>query len=522
VRQRAAIEALGSVTVLCTDKTGTLTENRMRVVEVDDDSSADLDALGVAALAAPPLSQDPMDHALRAAMPDAAGGLRLLREYSFSAARRSVGIAWSTGDGRVRLACKGAPEAIVAACRLPSVEAEAIDRRVAEMAARGLRVLGVAEAIGPSPPANLEDALFKWCGLVAFADPLRAGVRDAVGQARSAGIRVVMLTGDHAGTACAIGREAGLAHADTVLPGDVLSDDATALKALATTNVFARVRPQHKLRLVELLQRKGEVVAMTGDGVNDAPALAAAHVGVAMGGRGTDVAREASAIVLVDDNFTTLVHAVAEGRRIYDNMRRAVRYILAVHVPITCLAMFPVLLGVPPVLAPIHIVLLQLIIDPVCSIVFESDAAGPDIMRRPPRPPSQRLVSVRRLIITLLQGLAMFLPVAAVDYAARRVGWPLTEVRALDFTALVAGNLALILLYRPGRTVLDVLASRNLPFLVAGSATLVMLTLGTQNEAVGGWLDFAPPPFLAWAGALTIPFLLAAGLKGFAGYAGKD
>ena len=520
VRQRAAIEALGSVTVLCTDKTGTLTENRMRVVEVDDSGTADPDVLDAAALAAPPLSQDPMDLALRVAMPDAARGWRLLREYPFSAARRSVGIAWQGEDGRMRLACKGAPEAIVAACGLPAGEAEAIDQRVAEMAARGLRVLGVAEATGLAPPNKIEDASLAWRGLVAFADPIRAGVRDAVGQARNAGIRVVMLTGDHAGTARAIGREAGLARAETVLTGDAFAgDDATAIKALATTNVFARVRPQHKLRLVEILQRKGEVVAMTGDGVNDAPALAAAHVGVAMGGRGTDVAREASAIVLVDDDFTTLVHAVAEGRRIYDNMRRAVRYILAVHVPITCLAMFPVLLGVSPVLAPIHIVLLQLIIDPVCSIVFESDAADPNIMRRPPRPPSQRLVSARRLVITLLQGFTMFVPVAVVDYAARSLGWPLAHVRALDFTALVAGNLALIVLYRPGRTLRDAMASRNVPFLVAGGATLAMLTLGTRSEAAGAWLNFVPPPWPSWIAALTAPFLLAVALRGFMGLA---
>jgi Ca2+-transporting ATPase len=522
VRQRAAIEALGSVTVLCTDKTGTLTENRMRVVEVDGAGSAVASALDTAALAVPPRSQDPMDHALRDGAPDATKGLQLLREYPFSAARRSVGVAWRTGDGTVRIGCKGAPEAILAVCGLSALEAASIERRVAELASRGLRVLGVADATSTSPPAALEDASFSWRGLVAFVDPLRPGVRDAVTQARRAGIRVVMLTGDHAGTAQAIGREAGLGRADIVLPGDVFGGDASlSIDALAKTDVFARVRPEHKLRLVEVLQRQGEVVAMTGDGVNDAPALAAAHVGVAMGGRGTDVAREASAIVLVDDDFTTLVHAIAEGRRIYDNLRRAVRYILAVHVPITCLALLPVLAGVPPVLAPIHIVLLQLIIDPVCSIVFESDAGAPDIMRRPPRPPSQRLVSPRRLITTLLHGLAMFVPVATVDYAARALGWPLAEVRALDFTVLVAGNLALILLYRPGRTMVEALATHNLPFFVAGAATLVMLALGTRSEAVGRWLGFVPPSWLAWFAALLVPLLLAAGLKRLIGH-GND
>jgi len=519
VRQRAAIEALGSVTVLCTDKTGTLTENRMRVAEAED--ACEAEALAIASLASPPHSQDPMDIALRAASPDDAKDLDLLREYPFSAARRSVAIAWRTPGGETRIACKGAPEAVVAVCGLPPAEAAAIEHRVARMASRGLRVLGVAEASASAPPADVDAVRFAWRGLVAFADPLRAGVHDAVSQARKAGIRVVMLTGDHAGTAQAIAREAGLARTDLALPGDVLDGDvASAIDALAHTDVFARVRPHHKLRLIEVLQQQGEVVAMTGDGINDAPALAAAHVGVAMGARGTDVARESAAIVLVDDDFTTLVRAIAEGRRIYANIRRAVRYILAVHVPITCLALLPVFLPVPPVLAPIHIVLLQLIIDPVCSIVFESDAADDDSMRRPPRPQSQRLVSMHRLATSLLHGLVMFLPVAAADYAARAAGLPLTEVRALDFTALVAGNVALIVLYRPGKTVAQVLLARNLPFVIAAIAIFTMLAIGTRTEVVGHWLDFAPPPLPAWCAALLVPLLIAAALKGLLPHAG--
>lgn len=520
IRQRAAIEALGSVTVLCTDKTGTLTENRMRVVLGDDPDA--MDTIFMAALASPPRSQDPMDLALREAMPDSSKELALVREYPFSSAQRRVAVAWRKPNGMLVIACKGAPEVVAQSCGFSGEGFQAIEGRVSEMASRGLRVLGVAEASASSPPAVLGEAAFAWRGLVAFADPLRPGVRDAVAQARRAGIRVLMLTGDHAGTARSIAREAGLARTNLALSGDVFEGDAsTAVDALSKTDVFARVHPEHKLRLVEVLQQQGEVVVMTGDGINDAPALAAAHVGVAMGARGTDVAREAASIVLVDDDFTTLVHAVAEGRRIYDNMRRAVRYILAVHVPITCLALFPVLLGVPPVLAPIHIVLLQLIIDPVCSIVFESDPATPDVMTRPPRPPSQRLVSMRRLATSLLHGLVMFLPVLSADLAARALGWPLAEVRALDFTALVAGNFALIVLYRPGRTVRDALASRNLPFVIAGIAIFVLLAAGTRSVAVGSWLDFSPPPWHAWFAALLAPLLLAVGLKNVLAHTGE-
>jgi len=516
VRRPSAIEVLGSVTVLCTDKTGTLTENRMRVVPLgdgDDTFAAGEGVLALAALAAPPSSQDPMDRALRDALPDASRGLELLREYAFSPARRSVGMAWKR-DGEVVVACKGAPEALAAACGLGEAEAKRIEGRVAELASRGLRVLGVAEARLPEVPARLEGLPLRWRGLVAFADPLRAGVPDAVAQAHTAGIRVVMLTGDHPGTARAIAREAGLRRADRIFPGEVFGGDAApAIEALEQSDVFARVLPQYKLRLVEILERQGEVVAMTGDGINDAPALAAAHVGVAMGARGTDVAREAASIVLLDDDFTTLVHAIREGRRIYDNMRRAVRYILAVHVPITCLALLPALVGVPPVLAPIHVVFLELIIDPTCSIVFESEAASANTMRRPPRPASQRLVSFRRMAVTLGHGLAMFLLVLAADVLARHLGWPVQEVAALDFTALVAGNLGLIVLYRPGRTFLHALATRNLPFLIVATATLGMLALVTRTHAVGRWFAFAPPSWPAWCLALIVPILFAAMLK---------
>jgi Ca2+-transporting ATPase len=414
-----------------------------------------------------------------------------LREYPFSAERRSAGMAWHAAKGGTRVVLKGAPEAIAAACRLPDVQRHAIEARVDDMARRGLRILGVAQAHFDAVPDDPAQAALHWCGLVAFADPLRAGVPAAVAQARAAGIRVVMLTGDHAQTARTIASQAGL----------------------APTDVFARVRPEHKLQLVETLQRDGEVVAMTGDGINDAPALAAAHVGVAMGHRGTDVAREAASIVLVDDDFTTLVHAVAEGRRIYDNMRRAVLYILAVHVPITLLALLPVMFGVPPVLVPIHVVLLQLIIDPTCAIVFESEPASRDIMDRPPRPPTQSLVSASKLVATLLQGAVMFVPVLTADLVARHWGWPPAQVAALDFTALVAGNLALILLYRPGDTLVGAAMGRNGAFTIVAIATLAMLVPTTRVASTAAWIGLTPPPVAPWIAALVAPFLLAAVLK---------
>ncbi|MGO4550430.1 cation-translocating P-type ATPase [Lysobacter sp. 2RAF19] len=491
VRRPAAIEALGSVTVLCTDKTGTLTENRMRVAEVSDDfADAQVQILEAAALAAPVDSLDPMDLALRESLSAELAEWTPLREYPFSAARRSVGMAWRRA-GRSMLFVKGAPEAVALACRLPERIAVGIDARVERMAGRGLRVLGVAAAPVEALPDMPEAAALQWRGLVAFIDPLRDGAPDAVAQARAAGMRVVMLTGDHEGTAQAIAAQAGIAR----------------------TDVFARVKPEDKLRLVERLQQQGEIVAMTGDGINDAPALAAAHVGVAMGKRGTDVAREAASIVLVDDDFTSLVRAVAEGRRIYDNLRRAVRYIMAVHVPITLLALLPVFLGVPPVLFPIHVVLMELIIDPACSIVFEAEPARPDLMRRPPRPASQPILGLRDFAATAAQGLAMFAPLLAIDQFARRVGFPTVQVAALDFTVLVAGNIALMATYRPGKSLLDAVVGRSRQFRIAAIATLLLLVLATRVAPVSRWLDFAPPAIAWWLVALLAPFATAAALR---------
>ena len=515
VRRPAAIEALGSVTVLCTDKTGTMTENRMRVAELcDDRADADLPLRTVAALAAPLHTLDPMDLALRDGLDADLAGWRSLREYPFTPLRRSVGMAWRR-EGRTLVVAKGAPEAIAEACQLQVQVREGLEARVAGMTRRGLRVLGVAYAQVDTPPDALESLVLEWRGLVAFVDPLREGVPDAVAEARAAGMRVLMLTGDHAGTAQAIAQQAGLARTAHVAIGEVFAaaGPASATGVLADTDVFARVRPEHKLRLVELLQRQGEVVAMTGDGVNDAPALAAAHVGVAMGKRGTDVAREAASIVLVDDDFSSLVRAVAEGRRIYDNMRRAVRYIMAVHVPITCLALMPALAGVPPVLFPLHVVLLELIIDPTCSIVFEAEPAHPDLMRRPPRPARQPIIGLREFAAAAIHGLAMFAPLLAIDLLTRRAGVPAQQVAALDFTVLVAGNVALMATYRSGKSLLHAAMGPGRPFRIAIVAIGVFVLLATRVRDVAVWLDFEPPPLGWWWVAVALPFAFAAILR---------
>jgi len=518
VRRTSAIEAMGAVTVLCTDKTGTLTENRMQVaslVAADEpeigrpQTPAQHRLLETAALACPRLSHDPMERALReaavAAGMDPGAGMACEREYAFSPLLPVVALAWRRADGRRVVACKGAPESVAKLCRLPDATRAARLEAVDALAARGLRVLAVADAQPGQPFDALADHDFAWRGLVAFADPLRAGIAEAVAEARAAGVRVVMLTGDHARTAIAIAHEAGIACGGKVAAGeDIERLDERGLDALAAgTDVFARVKPQHKLRLIQALKARGEVVAMTGDGVNDAPALAAAHVGVAMGGRGTDVAREASAIVLLDDNFVSIVRAIRMGRGIYDNLLRAVRYILAVHVPITGLALLPLVADTPLVLLPLHVVLLELIIDPACSIVLEREPPAPDLMRRPPRPPAQPLLGIAMLLASLAQGAAVFAIVALVHVIAGSVLAP-AQAGALAFTTLVAGNLGLLLLYREGATTRQLLWQRNAAFWwVTGAIALLVLLL--RVPAVAAKLGFAVPPVAWWLMAIVAP-----------------
>ena len=305
------------------------------------------------------------------------------------------------------VAAKGAPEAIAGLCRLGTERMAAITRAVDEMASEGLRVLGVAHASssGAPWPRAQDEFDFEFVGLVGLADPLRASVPQAVAECRSAGIRVVMITGDYPATARAIAAQAGLDAGD-LIGGDELqglSDADLALRA-RTATVFARISPSQKLRIVNALKADGEIVAMTGDGVNDAPSLKAAHIGIAMGGRGTDVAREASSIVLLDDDFGSIVKAVRLGRRIYDNLRKAMGFILAVHVPIAGLSLLPLLFGLPILFGPMHIAFLEMVIDPVCSLVFEAETEEDDVMARPPRPPAEPLFTRGLVGWSLAQG----------------------------------------------------------------------------------------------------------------------
>jgi Ca2+-transporting ATPase len=528
VRRAPAIEALGSVTVLCTDKTGTLTENRMSVAELvtDEERAVPADVLSTAMrallacadLASPDRPFDPMEQAIHAAAmklsePLPREGWQRLHEYPLSRELLAVTHAWrQPNTSALQIMCKGAPEAIADLCGLTNEHRAAVLAQVDEMACRGLRVLAAASTAWNEGvtrlPLTARGFRFEWRGLLGLADPLRAGVREAVDEAQAAGIRVIMLTGDHLETARAIATQAGLTNSEAVVLGSELALEGAALARRAReTNVFARVQPDHKLRLVDALKRDGQVVAMTGDGVNDAPALTAAHVGVAMGERGTDVAREAASIVLLDDNFVTVVRAIRHGRVIYDNIVRAIRYILAVHVPITGLALLPLLFGGPLMLLPLHVVFLQLIIDPVSTLVFEREPAAPDVMQRPPRSPSQRLLDVRTLFGSLGQGLAVFAAVAAVYALGRASEISAAQLAALSFTALVIGNLGLIVVNRAGAAHRRWWQQSNPAFWIVTLSALSLLFLVTRFEGPGHPFRFAPPPPDLSLVALLLPLL---------------
>ena len=477
-RRINAIETLGATTVLCSDKTGTLTENRMTAthlvaggVELKDrlalDSVTDgtlpetfhaLVEMAILASVVDPF--DPMERAFHqlgerflADTEHVHHDWRLVQTYALSPALRAMSHVWAaSADGAQTVAAKGAPEAVMDLCHLDDAQRARIASVVDELAAEGLRVLAVARGsfVGQDWPANEHDFDFEFIGLLGMADPVRPEVPAAVAECRAAGIRVVMITGDYPATARAIAHQAGLATlADSegeVLSGEeigTLSDEGLR-ERLATVRVCARIAPEQKLRIVQALKARGDIVGMTGDGVNDAPALRAAHVGVAMGARGTDVARESASLVLVDDNFAAIVRAVRLGRRIFDNLRKAMSYILAVHVPIAGMALLPVLFGWPALLYPMHIAFLELIIDPACSIAFESEPAESDVMQRPPRDAMAPLFTGATLWLALLQGLGVLAAVlAAFAWANPRLPEP--EARAFAFATLVVGNLALIL-----------------------------------------------------------------------------
>ena len=529
-RRLRTIETLGQATVLCVDKTGTLTQNRMSVSTLcageQTLEAQDLKAGGVplpfhalldyAVLASETAPHDPMEQALHALAKQLAVSTHhhnaqwtLVHEYPLAPGLLAMSHVWRCADETQDvIAAKGAPEAVAQLCHL-SAEAQANwHLRATQLAERGLRVLGVAKALHPADqawPADQQAYAFEWLGLVGLSDPLRAEVPAAVAQCHSAGIRVIMITGDHAHTAKTIAQQAGITHAQVMSGTELTALDSAQLdERLATVNVFARVKPEQKLQLVNALKAQGEVVAMTGDGVNDAPALKAAHIGIAMGQRGTDVAREAASLVLLQDDFTAIVQAIRMGRRTFANMRQSVIYTLAVHVPIIVLSLLPVLLGLPLLLAPLHIAFLELVIDPSCSLVFEAEAAATDVMRRPPRRRNEPLLSRAHLWRGLMQGLFITAGVLALYLGLLHQGASSAMASASAFVCLVTANAALILPSRNPQTTWRSLWQGLPPITlwILGLTLLALLGI-THVPALAQVFQFEVLSPLAWLSAFA-------------------
>ena len=501
-RDPLAIETLGSATVLCTDKTGTLTENKMTVTKLYNgkdfqtiEKSNELNSefheimeFGILSSQTNPF--DPMEKAITGMGKLYLKGTEhihknweMIKEYPLSKELLAMSRVFSSKETKEKIiATKGAPEAIFELCHLDALEIKRLSHAVEELASDGLRVLGVAKAKikAKGLPEIQHDFIFEFIGLIGLSDPIRANVKQAVSECYKAGIRVIMITGDYPVTAKHIAMEIGLENPDMCMTGKELHaiSDAQLCKKIKAINVFARVVPEQKLKIVNALKKNGEIVAMTGDGVNDAPALKSADIGIAMGEKGTDVAREASSLVLMDDNFSSIVGAIRMGRRIFDNLQKSFGYIFAIHVPIAGLSLLPILLGnFPIILWPVHIVFLELIIDPACSIIFEAEKEEKNVMNRPPKQINEPFFGNRKILFSCLQGVGILIITLTVYFTGLHLGYIAEEVRAMTFTTLIISNISVILTNRSwSDNIFKIIATPNKAVLwVAGGAIFFLI-----------------------------------------------
>jgi len=502
-RNPSAIETLGSATVLCTDKTGTLTQNKMTVTRLfngkdylDVEKSEELDhefheIIEYAILSSQINPFDPMEKAITG-MEDLYlkgtehihNNWKMIQEYPLSRELPAMSRVFSfKGTEDKIVATKGAPEAIFDLCHLNAESKKRLSSAVEELAIDGLRVIAVAKAKinGRGLPEIQHDFTFDFVGLIGLHDPIREHVVQSISECHKAGIRVIMITGDYPVTAKNIARQIGLVNPGACITGQdlqLMTDDELCEK-IKEINVFARVLPEQKLKIVNALKKNGEVVAMTGDGINDAPALKSADIGIAMGEKGTDVAREASSLVLMDDNFSSIVGAIKMGRRIFDNLQKAFGYTFAIHVPIAGLSLIPILLGnFPLILWPVHIVFLELIIDPACSIVFEAEKEEVNIMNRPPKRIDERFFGAKKIWFSCLQGLGILIITLAVYLIGLRLGYDDKEVRAMTFITLIVSNISVILTNRSwADNIFKIIATPNRALLWVGGSAFFFLML---------------------------------------------
>jgi len=524
-RKSSAIEFLGKATVLCSDKTGTITENRMVVTDIfynksfhkiDDTPKIELgDIAKIAYYATPYESSDPMDKAIfNFGKKYDNKDLNLMREYEFTHELLAMSRVFEVEENKILVATKGAPEAVMDLCRLSEVEVLNIKTKIDLLASQGVRVIALAANELPKDfVANKQhDYGLKFVGLLGLTDPVRKEIPNAIRECHEAGVRVMMITGDYPLTAISIAKQIGLENPEQVIVGSELEkmSEVELSEKIKMVNVFARIVPGQKLRIVNSLKAAGEIVAMTGDGVNDAPALKAADIGIAMGERGTDVAREASSLVLMDDNFNSIVSAIRMGRRIYDNIRKAITYIFSVHIPIALMSFIPPIFSLPLILLPMHIVFMEMIIDPSCSIVFEMEKEEANIMKRRPRSSREKLFNKRMVLLGLFQGLiAQFFVILAYVISIKS-GLSDNEVRTITFATLLLSNVGLVFVNRSDKGIWGKIYSDfNKSFFVISFVALIALLATIFVPYLREVFDFAQ---ISWKWSLLVIALSLVGV----------
>ncbi|EOH97946.1 cation-translocating P-type ATPase [Enterococcus pallens] len=508
IRKLPAVETMGSVSVLAVDKTGTITENKMTVSDswIKDQASQQrfTEIVGLACETEP---YDPMEIAILEYAAEhnwdkeALFSNELITEYPFTDELKMMGHVWQR-SGKPTIAVKGSPESVLAISTLSPEDKRVITHEIKQFAKRGLRVLVVGEQVVAEKseiPASIEECSLTFLGLVGLSDPPRLGVKNDILQCRKAGIKVVMITGDNGITASAIAKQVGIANADYAMTGNEIDQltEVELAEKVKGVNVFSRVTPEHKMKIVKAIKQNDEVVAMTGDGVNDAPALKYADIGIAMGKRGSEVSREAADLILMDDNFSTIVNTIKDGRRIYDNIKKAIGYIFVIHIPIALTALFGPLLGIAQsalFLLPTHVVLLELVIDPTCSVVLERQPSEPDIMNRPPRSRYENILSSKLLLKSVVQGLIIFAASFGAYYLSLQQAPTNDELaRTMGLTVLIVANIFLVMVNSSNhllgiQTFVQLRRDKVIWGILGG--TIVAL-LGLIYSPINGFLDLA-------------------------------
>ncbi|HRI20663.1 MAG TPA: cation-translocating P-type ATPase, partial [Panacibacter sp.] len=471
VKQMKTVETLGSATVICTDKTGTLTENSMNLAKLFLLSSQKIfNAAGtlndeekslirLAMWASEPIPFDPMETALHnayAAMvkEDERPLYTMVHEYPLSGKPPMMTHIFQDSQGKRMIAAKGAPEALMNVSDLSTAEKQQIETVIKTLATDGYRVLAAGEANfdGNHFPATQQEFKFTFKGIIAFYDPPKKNIQSVLETFYAAGIAVKIVTGDNAATTSSIAKQVGFKGYDNCISGDELMrlSDADLQKKVAAMQVFTRMFPEAKLKIINALKANNEIVAMTGDGVNDGPALKAAHIGIAMGKKGTEIAKQAASLILLEDDLSKMADAVAIGRKIYANLKKGIQYVISIHIPIILTVFMPLILGwvYPNIFSPVHIIFLELIMGPTCSIIYENEPMEANTMVQKPRPFTTTFFKWKELITSIMQGLVITAGTLFTYQYAVHLGFDEAHTRTMVFTMLVTANIFLTLVNR--------------------------------------------------------------------------